>query len=107
MKSNEKLKTQMFSLIARWENSGLNQKAFCKSEGINYYKFKYWKTQHHNAQQLSGKNQLDSPCDFSPIQVSGYQPVIPGIELTFPNGVKLSFKQGIEPNQIKELIKLY
>jgi hypothetical protein len=44
MKSNEKLKTQMYGFIARWEHSGLSQKEFCKAEGINYYKFKYWKT---------------------------------------------------------------
>lgn len=97
----------MYSLIARWEHSGLSQKEFCKAEGVNYYKFKYWRTHKHQEQKSSHQKPFKPKSDFLPIEVSGYQPVIPGIELTFPNGVKLSFKQGVEPNQIKELIKLY
>jgi hypothetical protein len=107
MNSNEKLKTQMYGLIARWEQSGLNQKAFCKSEGINYYKFKYWKTRQYQEQKYSHQEPLKLKPDFIPITVPGFENILPGVELTFPNGVKLSFKQGIEPSLIKELIKLY
>jgi hypothetical protein len=50
----------MYGFIARWEHSGLSQKEFCKAEGINYYKFKYWKTRKVKEKQPSPKNKLNS-----------------------------------------------
>lgn len=97
----------MHGIINRWESSGLSQKAFCKVEGINYYKFKYWKTQYQNEQKLTDKNQVDVQKDFIALEIPNIKTLISGIEINFPNGVKLCCDQGLEPNQLSELIKLF
>jgi hypothetical protein len=107
MRSNEKLKTEMYGFISRWEGSGLNQKEFCKAEGINYYKFKYWKTQLAKEQHFAKQKQIKPEPDFIPVTVSNHRDTITGLEVIFPNGVKLSCNQGFQPSQIKELIHLY
>ena len=33
---------QMFGLIESWQQSGIDQKSFCKAQGIAYGTFHYW-----------------------------------------------------------------
>lgn len=97
----------MYGFIRRWESSGLNQKEFCTQEGINYYKFKYWKTRQNKEQEPAQKKQPTLQADFIPITVPDHNCTISGLEITFPNGVKLNCNQGLEASQVKELIKLF
>jgi len=97
----------MYGFISRWEVSGLNQKEFCKAEGINYYKFKYWKTQHSKELLFAQQKQPESESGFIPVTMPIIEDTISGLELSFPNGVKLNCNQGLQPAQIKELIKLF
>ena len=108
MKSNERIKSEMYGIVTRWQTSGMKQKDFCRSEGINYYKFKYWKTQytreHEFIQQKQGSKESR---DFIPIEIPSQESLFSGIELTFPNGVKLTVNQSISSHEIKNLLELY
>lgn len=97
----------MYGIIKRWEQSGLNQKEFCKAEGVNYYTFKYWKTQQHREQKSTHPKPIEPNPDFIPVSLSGFESNSSAIEITFPNGVKLSCSTDLESGQIIELIKRY
>ena len=107
MKTHEQLKLEMYGLIHRWEISGLNQKEFCSQEGINYYKFKYWKSRQSKEQGSVEPKQPTSQPGFIPITVPENRSTMSGLEITFPNGVKLNFSQGLEPSQLIKLINLF
>ena len=97
----------MYGFISRCESSGLTQKEFCAQEGINYYKFKYWKTRQNKEQGQAPKKQPCMQGGFIPITVPELRSTLPVLEITFPNGVKLNCSQGIEASQVKELITLF
>ena len=107
MRSNKTLKAEMYGFINRWKHSGLNQKEFCKAEGINYYKFKYWKTQQSKDQHFSAPIQVEPKPGFIEVGVPDFENTISGLVISFPNGVRLNCNQGLQASQIKELIKLY
>jgi len=101
---------EMYALIDQWENSVLNQKAFCKAEGVNYYKFKYWRTRRN--QQLQPKvkvksNPSLSSKSFVPIEITTPPSVFTGLQVHFPNGVKLTCTEGMSHDQIKTLIHIF
>lgn len=108
MKKNESIKSEMYGIVTRWQKSGMKQKDFCRSEGINYYKFKYWKTQYIHEQELNQQKQSNNMArKFIPIEEPAQENLFLGVELTFPNGVKLSVNQNISVQEIQNLIKLY
>jgi len=39
-------KSEMLSLIAQWESSGLNQSQFCIKHNVAYHIFQYWNRVH-------------------------------------------------------------
>jgi len=97
----------MYGVITRWECSGLNQKEFCRLEGINYYRFKYWKTQQKKEQQSPHQKQSEQKPDFIPVTIPVFGNDISGIELTYPNGVKLSFTHSVSVQALKTLVKFF
>jgi len=103
MKDKETLQMSMFEFIERWQESGLSQKAFCKAEGLNYNKFKYWYTR---KKQLSLKGQELKP-SFIPISVPSTATAFSGIELSFPNGVHLTIQENLKLSEVKELINCF
>lgn len=103
MKNKEELQVSMFALIERWQESGLSQKAFCKAEGVNYYRFKYWKTRR---KQLGFQEEGGHPL-FIPVSVPSTAKTYSGIELSFPNGVRLSIKENLGLSELKELINCF
>ena len=108
MKKNEIIQLEMYDMVVRWQNSGMKQKEFCRQEGISYYKFKYWKTHYTRNQDLNQQPQnYDNSHHFISLEVSNAENLFSGIELTFPNGVKLSISQRITTQEVKSLIKLY
>ena len=94
----------MYGMINRWQSSGLKQKDFCRREGINYYTFKYWKTQYTREHEFIQQKPDNS---FISIESPVQEDLFSGIELTFPNGVKLSCNSGLQSDQVKQLIKLF
>jgi hypothetical protein len=110
------LQKQMSRLIKEWEESGLPLKTYSNSIDVSYYKLKYWKYKFDKLKQeksVSDKIEKDilvssSPDvqDFIPVEVSVAENS-QGIELIFPNGVKLRCSQGIKSEELKTLIKLF
>ncbi len=101
---------EMYHLVTKWEGSGQNQKTFCNSEGINYYKFKYWKTRRNKEFQSKTKTKpkpLVQSRGFVPIEISDTPSDFSGFELQFPNGVTITCRPGMQFDQLKRLIKIF
>jgi len=104
----------MYRLVDKWESSGQNQKAFCRTEGLNYYTFKYWKSKRgFKAANCPGHSKDTAP-GFKPIQVTN--PLsqkgntnfgTAEIQINYPNGVKVNCPAGMEFDQIKMLIQIF
>lgn len=108
----------MFRLVQKWEESGLPLKTFSNTVDVSYYKMKYWKYKFDKLKQentVSNKTEIENEVvvsnapdkqDFIPVEFP-----VPannsGFELSFPNGVKLTWKQGIDTEELKTLIKLF
>ena len=107
MKSQEDTKAIMYGYVNRWQNSSLTQKEFCKAEGINFYRFKYWRTQLKKAKEIATLPATTIKEEFIPIEVPKFQSDLPEVEITYPNNTKISFGKGIQADQVKELIKLF
>jgi hypothetical protein len=79
-----------------YEHSGLSQRQFCAQEGIEFYKFKY-----HRTQYLKQKTDVAS---VVPIRVtpSTYY----GIELRLPQGVVVKLNDNIGVDYVKRLLSI-
>lgn len=91
MNANEEIKSEMYRLIDRWQLSGLPQKNFCKAEGINYYKFKYWRTiqKKEVGNQAPQNNHKLKEQRFIPIEKPKEQTSFEGMQINYPNGVSI------------------
>lgn len=99
----------MYGLVHRWEKSGLLQKEFCKAEGINFYKFKYWRTQlkkESSPKQATSKPKPDRQ-EFIPIAIENKETTFTGLQIKYPNGVLITCPPNTGKEQLSELIKLY
>jgi len=100
----------MYHLLAKWEESGMPLKTFSNTVDVSYYKLKYWKYKfNHVNQEVTEKSitrQQDKP-DFIPIELPNTITDFTGLELSFPNNVKLTFPSGVGFEELKTLIKLF
>ena len=86
----------MFELVDQWKQSGKSQKAFCEQMDLKVATFAYW---------IAKKKRSGQTRDgFALVDVSGE--VNQQMEITYPNGVKLTTSQG-DLSLISRLIKLY
>jgi len=107
---NAKLGKKMYRMIAKWNRSGLTLKDFSKTSGVSYSKLKYWK-QKFDVSQLSAvqsfKNAPGEIPDFIPVELPHTVSGFTGIELSFPNNVKITCPSEIGIDALKTLIKLF
>jgi len=89
------------TLIEQQKFSGLNVQAFCKKEKLNLATYYYWHQQLRKNPEVSKiiPVSIEKP---EQLPVSGKEV----IELTYPNGVKLSIPSGFEVNLIRQLITI-
>jgi len=73
-------RSEMFSLIAEWESSGLDRSSFCELHDIKVSKFSYWRTRYKKSQPLS-----PNTTNFVKLQPS----LESSVEVIYPNGVKV------------------
>ena len=86
----------MFPLMASWESSTQGHKEFCELHSLTLSTFWYWRTKYLNSQRSSDEL-------FTELQPE----ISDKIEITYPNGVKVSLpKDGGLPT-IKALIGLH
>ena len=104
------LKQEMFQIVERWEQSGISIRAFSNSEGISYEKLRYWKKKFKGSNQNIGQK-LFRPqknfSDFISVEVPKNTVNFSGLELTYPNQVKITCPSGIELDTLKSLIKIF
>ncbi len=89
---------KMFSLIKKWQDSGLSKKEFCKQQDIATQTFHYWSKKYKQAQ-----SSLEN--GFIPIEVNQVQEIARDeIQIFYPNGVKLTFSEDLSFSKIRALI---
>jgi hypothetical protein len=98
---------EMFTIIERFLQSGLPQKAFCKSEDIALSTFQWWLSQYRKQKSTNQPSlPIQSPA-FITVKPQASRPAYsPTTILTYPNGVTLRLTGTIEPALLKELINL-
>lgn len=94
MKS-EKLQEEMFRLCHEYETSGKKREVFCREKDISLSRFAYWRSRY-----LAKEKQDEE----------GFVPITPqvesGIDIYFPNGVRISLPPGSPVSDLKTLIGL-
>ncbi len=92
-------KEEMYSLIEDYQNSGLSQKEFSKTQQIRYATFNYWVCKYRKE-----KAQPDT-ASFIPL-IPSKKSVWP-ISITFPNNIRIELSGDVPSSYIKQLIELY
>jgi len=108
-KKNNYSKDDMFRLIREWEASGISQVRFSNDKGIAKSTFGYWRKKY-----LREKNPGKSDASFIPVKVDAAIQPNAGqvhaqsdrIELSYPNGVRLTCSDQIDFSRLKMLIVL-
>ena len=80
MQNTNAQRTELLSMITRWQDSGLSQKAFCTSNDIAYHVFHYWYGVYRANQNTTGS--------FVPVKIS--PPLnAPQVTITGTNGIQI------------------
>ena len=87
----------MLRLVAVYEQSGVSQKAFCESAGLNLSRFGYW--------VRKVRKERESVAGFIKVDTAALPIPAPELELLYPNGVKLKL-QGANLELISQLLRL-
>jgi len=94
----------MYSLIRKWESSGLSQTQFFRQNGVSKSTFGYWRKKYLNEE---GKNKPQDT--FIPVKIANTpkadnNPSV--LEVVYPNGVRLVCSAGMDLSRLKPLIIL-
>lgn len=93
MNRNER-REAMLAHVAAWQQSGQSRKEYCTEHGLAVNTLHYWCARIKGSAQASG---------FTPVEVSAPE----GLELHYPNGVRLLLPAGTALQQVAACIKLY
>ncbi|MBS1940200.1 MAG: IS66 family insertion sequence element accessory protein TnpB [Bacteroidetes bacterium] len=87
-------RAEMLAHVAAWKASGLSRKSYCSAHGLGIHTLNYWcaKARH---EKVSG--------GFVPLDVSTGD----GLELCYPNGVRLLLPSGTSMAQVAAYVRLY
>ncbi len=89
---------EMFAIMASWESSQEPQAHFCKRHDVTLATFSYWRTKYRKE-----KNRTE-PALGSFI---GLQPQLSaGLEILYPNGVRIRLSQSSPLADVQALIQL-
>ncbi len=85
---------EMLAHVAAWKKSGKSRKSYCEEHCINPHTMAYWCIKARSAAVPSG---------FAPVElVAGG-----GIEVCYPNGVRLVLPTGMPMTQVAAYVRLY
>ena len=99
----QRKKATMYALVESWKKSGQSKTTFSQGQGIKLHTFVYWVNKYETDQTL--KEVSKSEGTFIPLSIE--QPLERGkIEITYPNGVRLSLNGSVSSNYLMELINL-
>lgn len=104
------VRKKMKRLLSKWENSGMALKAFSNTVDVSYSKLKYWKyklDKINQADKAKPSGQQQGKPVFIPVEIPDSAIDFGGVELNFPNKVKMTCPQGTGIEELKTLIKLF
>jgi hypothetical protein len=90
----------MFALIESCKESGMGKKAFCDQQGLSQAVYYYWQKKYKEATtSVSG--------GFIPVKCQGIAPTpATGIEIYYPNGVRIHIGDHTELTLVRLLVGL-
>ncbi|GAB3655227.1 hypothetical protein GCM10028791_26380 [Echinicola sediminis] len=97
----DNLTETMTSLVCEFEQSGMTQKAFSASKGMGFHKFNYW----YRKLKKEAVSK-ESAARFIEVDTSGAHRGVSALEVSYPNGVRVSVPSG-DLSVVSSLIKLY
>lgn len=84
----------MLAHVAAWKTSGKSRKSYCAEQGLNRHTMAYWCAKARRVEEGPG---------FVAVEVvSGG-----GMEICYPNGVRLVLPQGTGMAQVAACVRLY
>jgi len=99
----ENWQQEMFSLIKKWQESGISQRDFCSQHDLSMHAFYYWLRKYKQANQSSENRflpvEINSPVFTPGNDISG------NIQIRYPNGVLITLDKSVSISRIKALIK--
>ena len=94
---------EMYPLLAKWEKSGKNQKAFCESFGIKLHTFKYWMKKRNRERQMAESDFVELKIEQeSELPISS--PLF--AQIVYPSGVALRLHQPLSSGDLKVLVQV-
>ena len=95
---------EMFSVVERYQDSGLTQKNFCKTEGCALSTLQYWISRYKKQNQQRASGFPEAFVELKPqSHISSFKDTI---VLSYPGGVMLTLHKDVELMLLKELITL-
>jgi hypothetical protein len=94
---------RMLLMIEQWEESGMSQDEFCRSEKIPKSTFYYWRKKYKEE-----KESLKNP--FIPVTIKNDNKslaVNTGITIDYPNGVRITITSQPTSDYIRKLINIF
>ena len=99
MRNNPEVRQQMFDMIEQWQQSGLSKKAYCQQQSVKHHSFYYW-YKRYRQQHPDMDNKSSS---FVKLQIEK-SAASPSVEICFPGGIRLLFRDPVSSNYLKALI---
>ncbi|MCK5014365.1 MAG: hypothetical protein KAS66_11155 [Candidatus Omnitrophica bacterium] len=92
--------SEMFSLISRWQESGLSQIDFCQQHDLVPHRFYYWLKKY----KQSGTTSIRS--SFLQVEVeTGGSETSDEIRIEYPNGVIVTVGETVHISRLRALIR--
>ncbi len=100
----------MYLAMEKWQASRLSQLEFCKREDLSKSTFGYWRKKYREEKGQPKRSRKTAMKTFIPVEVSKTTevPVLSDgqIQITYPNGVKVSCPANVDMHQLKTLISI-
>ena len=92
--SRTERRQEMLCHVAAWKASGKSRKQYCIEHGMNPHTMAYWCAKARYGKMEGG---------FVPLEVGGSD----GLEVRYPNGVRLLLPAGTSMAQVAAYVRLY
>jgi len=102
MRKNQRYsKDQMYSLIRKWESSGISQIKFIEEHQISKSTFGYWRKKYLQNCSISEQSSKMIPVNILPPKT---EQQVTSFEIVYPNGVRIVCPAEMEASRVKDLI---
>ncbi|MBL7793330.1 MAG: hypothetical protein JNK77_13460 [Saprospiraceae bacterium] len=98
-KAPRRKSAEMYPLIELYLGGSQTQREFCEERGLNVGVFNYWLGRYRGEQS-------ESTSGFEVIALPNVPVVESGIELEYPNGIKLRIAGGVSASYLRSLLEI-